>query len=175
VATSVQSSHPADASKRGALLLLALASSLAAVIFPVWVIRPFRYQGTAEFRAALVVLRWAPWITLLCALAAALLFVPIWRRARGKRFAWLRRAGLVFATLLAVFCAVASRINIFEKMFHPISAVNFIPQAQAKITADDMVMAVTISGESHAYPIREMAYHHVVNDMVGGVPVAATY
>jgi len=145
------------------------------VVFPIYVIRPFRYQGTLEFRLALVVLRWAPWITLACALAAALLFIPMWRRTQQKRFVWLHRAALVVGALLVGFCAVAARINIFEKMFHPISAVNFIPQAQAKIAADDMVMAITLGGESHAYPIREMAYHHVVNDVVGGVPVAATY
>ena len=152
-----------------------LAVSVAAVAFPVWVIRPFRYQGSHEFRLALVVLRWSPWITLLCAVVAASLFTPLWRRARGKRLAWLRRTGLLVAALLVVFAAVAARINIFEKMFHPISAVNFIPAAQAKLAADDMVMSVTLAGESHAYPIREMAYHHVVNDFVAGIPVIATY
>ncbi len=29
--------------------------------------------------------------------------------------------------------------------------------------------------DSRAYPIRELAYHHVVNDTVGGVPIAVTY
>jgi hypothetical protein len=38
-----------------------------------------------------------------------------------------------------------------------------------------MVIAVAVNGVNRAYPIREMAYHHVVNDTVGGEPVAATY
>lgn len=174
MSTSPQSAH-APASSRGKYLLLALAISLAAVVFPIYVIRPFRYQGALEFRAALAVLRWAPWITLACALFALFLFIPVWRNASGRKFAWLRRTGLVIATLLVVFCAVAARVNIFEKMFHPISGVGFMPATQARLDPTDMVMAVTIGGESHAYPIREVAYHHVVNDFVAGTPVAATY
>jgi hypothetical protein len=38
-----------------------------------------------------------------------------------------------------------------------------------------MILAVRIGAEARAYPIREMAYHHVLNDLVGGVPIAATY
>lgn len=166
---------PADRSAKGKYLLAVLAIALTAVAFPMYVIRPFRYQGALEFRAALVVLRWAPWITLVCVLLALLLFIPIWRSAGRKRFAGLRRGILILATLIIVFDVVAARINIFEKMFHPISAVDLIPAAQAKIAGDDMVMSITIGGESHAYPIREMAYHHVVNDWVAGTPVAPTY
>jgi Protein of unknown function (DUF3179) len=32
-----------------------------------------------------------------------------------------------------------------------------------------------VRDDNHAYPIGAMGYHHVVNDTVGGVPVAATY
>ncbi len=38
----------------------------------------------------------------------------------------------------------------------------------AAVDKDDMVLAVQINSESRAYPIREMAYHHVVNDTVSG-------
>jgi len=38
-----------------------------------------------------------------------------------------------------------------------------------------MVMSLTLGGETHAWPIRAIGYHHIVNDMVGGWPVAATY
>jgi hypothetical protein len=34
---------------------------------------------------------------------------------------------------------------------------------------------VTIGGESVAYPIRIMAYHHLVQDTVGDTPIVATY
>jgi hypothetical protein len=38
-----------------------------------------------------------------------------------------------------------------------------------------MVMAVRLGGESRAYPVRAMAYHHVLNDVVAHEPVVATY
>lgn len=37
------------------------------------------------------------------------------------------------------------------------------------------VVAVTISGERRAYPVQLLTWHEVVNDTVGGVPIAVTY
>jgi len=36
-------------------------------------------------------------------------------------------------------------------------------------------MTVELNGEAVAYPVRQMAYHHVINDVVGGKPITATY
>jgi hypothetical protein len=38
-----------------------------------------------------------------------------------------------------------------------------------------MVMGIVSNGVAMAYPVNQVAYHHVVNDTVGGVPIAATY
>lgn len=161
--------------RRGFLFWLAAAIALAAAIYPLYVIRPFRYQEPGELRAALWLVRWAPWITFISALIVLWLTPARWRASAGKLPAWLRRTGIVLVLLFVGVSVVASRVNIFEKMFHPISSLRFLPVAQAKLAPDDMLMAVTIGGESHAYPIREMAYHHVVNDVVGGTPVVGTY
>lgn len=37
------------------------------------------------------------------------------------------------------------------------------------------VISVTVSGDARAYPLRVMIWHEIVNDMVGGKPVAVTY
>jgi hypothetical protein len=37
------------------------------------------------------------------------------------------------------------------------------------------VLAVSVGKEARAYPIRTMGYHHIVNDTVGGAPIAVTY
>ncbi|WP_049980947.1 DUF3179 domain-containing protein [Halolamina rubra] len=39
----------------------------------------------------------------------------------------------------------------------------------------DEVVGVEIDGEARAYPIRYLNYHEIVNDRVGGVPIAATW
>ena len=40
---------------------------------------------------------------------------------------------------------------------------------------DTEVMGIVVDGHARAYPIRMLEYHQVVNDVVGGVPIAATY
>ncbi len=37
------------------------------------------------------------------------------------------------------------------------------------------VLSLTVGGETRAYPLRVMTWHEIVNDVVGGVPVAVTY
>jgi hypothetical protein len=37
------------------------------------------------------------------------------------------------------------------------------------------VIAVHIGTAARAYPVRSMSYHHIVNDVLGGLPIVATY
>jgi regulator of extracellular matrix RemA (YlzA/DUF370 family) len=61
-------------------------------------------------------------------------------------------------------------------MFNPLLDANYARVDEASFVADgDMVMAVAINGDAVAFPVRQMAYHHVVNDVVGGKPITATY
>lgn len=39
----------------------------------------------------------------------------------------------------------------------------------------DQVLAVAIRGESRAYPIPFLSWHEIVNDTVGGLPIATTW
>ena len=39
----------------------------------------------------------------------------------------------------------------------------------------DRMVGVTINGQSRAYPVNVLNYHEAVNDVVGGVPIAAIY
>ncbi len=43
------------------------------------------------------------------------------------------------------------------------------------LVPDDRVIGVEISGDARAYPLRLMRWHEVVNDVVGGEPIAVTY
>jgi hypothetical protein len=40
---------------------------------------------------------------------------------------------------------------------------------------DEPVLAMDVDGDARAYPIQIMTWHEIVNDTVGGVPVAVTY
>jgi len=43
------------------------------------------------------------------------------------------------------------------------------------LVPNDRVIGVTLGGEARAYPLRLMRWHEVVNDVVGGEPIAVTY
>ena len=43
------------------------------------------------------------------------------------------------------------------------------------LAPDDEVFGVVLEGRARAYPVPMIAYHHVVNDAIEGVPIAVTY
>ena len=163
---------PNRASGRGlgaALLGLCVAASLLAILYPAWVIQPFRAQGARELNVALAFVRFSPAVTLAAGVCGLLAAIVAWPRR------WVKRTLTIFALLLLVVSAVVARIDYFELMFHPDPNPRFVSIAQAAVDADDMVMVVHSGMEAHAYPVRFMAYHHLVNDVVGGTPLVPTY
>jgi hypothetical protein len=154
------------------LLLACLAVSLVLVAYPLYVIRPFRAQGARELAAALVVSRFSPLLTVASALAAALAAIAYWR----AQAAMPRRILAAATAMLVCVLAVLARVNVFEAvMFHRLEHPAFAAAKDVKLDSDDKLIAVKINGSARAYPIREMAYHHVVNDVVAGTALAATY
>lgn len=51
----------------------------------------------------------------------------------------------------------------------------FAAAAEARVPGLEPVVTVAIDGEARAYPLRILIWHQIVNDRVGGVPVAVTY
>jgi len=43
------------------------------------------------------------------------------------------------------------------------------------VSDDDIVIGLEINGETKAYPLSILVWHEIVNDNVGGIPVAVTY
>ena len=153
------------------VLLACLTASIMFVGFPMYVIRPFRAQGSSELAAALTIASFRPMVTLISALAALVVLTGYWRAQLRRR---PRILALVGAGLVCVL-AVLSRINVYELMFHPIDHASFSAAAKSKLDGDEKVIAVLVNGEARAYPIRDLAYHHIINDMVGKTPIVATY
>jgi hypothetical protein len=155
----------------GLCLFLLAVTALALVAIPVWLIRPFTPQTPDGLAVAYALRRSAPWGTALAAAAALVLAAGLWRGAR-----WWSRALLVLAFVPLLGAAWLAQQNIFEKMFAPLAGTRSVPAAQADWVAEsDPVLAVALNGEAAAYPVRQVAYHHIVHDVVGGVPVAVTY
>jgi hypothetical protein len=158
--------------KRWLLLLLIIAAALAFVVVPVILIQPFRPQTERGLLVGYEVRRFAPWATVALALVALMLVARMWRAARR----WWARVLMVLLLLPVGASVWASRQNIYEVMFNPLAAPAYARAGEVDYIGDeDMVLAVERGGERVAYPVRLMAYHHLVADTVGGVPLVATY
>ena len=152
-------------------VLLCFVAAFAALLYPVYVIRPFRAQGPRELLLALAVLRYRGVVMIVCALSSLAALAWYWNwESRG-----FRRAGSAACVIAVAVVAALSRVNIYERMFHPFVRPSFSRADEAKLDGDEKVIAISIGGGARAYPIRVISYHHVINDVVGGVPIVATY
>jgi hypothetical protein len=153
------------------VLLACLAVCVFSVVYPIRVIWPFRTQHPNSLMVALAVLRFRPLVTVAAAIMALLATVQYWRVQPSK---WRRALALIGAALTCLFAFLA-RVNIYELMFHHLDHPEFAAASEVTIDKDDKLIVVKIGGTARAYPIRTMGYHHVVNDVVGGTAIVATY
>jgi hypothetical protein len=171
--TSQLQSQPAD---RGSPRWIWIAFSLCALaaiglfFIPAFIIRPFRYQAPHALLVAMALRQRASLGTLIAALACFVLAFELWRTV-GR---W-RKGLLVLILFVVAFSTVMARLNYFEWMFHPIAGAQFLAQSDSKLDPKEMILAVRLGSDARAYPISQMAYHHVLNDVVAGVPIAVTY
>jgi len=166
-------SQGARKGRRAWLALVALiVVAFAMVAIPVILIRPFAPQTPASIALAFALRRWSPWVTVAVALIGFGIGFGLWRSSPRL----LPRMAVIMLLLLTLVPAWAARQNHFEWMFAPLPDARFIRAAEAAaVEPGDMVIAVLVKGDAAAYPVRQLAYHHLVEDAVGGVPIVATY
>jgi thiol:disulfide interchange protein len=155
------------------LILISIAVvAFAMVALPVWLIQPFRPQTQRSLEISYVLRRWSPMLTLLALAMGITLLLWLWRGSRR----WWRKALLVVILVPLLAATWFARQNHFEWMFNPLANASYAKATTPKFVSDgDIVMAVENNGDAAAYPIRLMAYHHLVQDVVGGTPIVATY
>jgi hypothetical protein len=164
---------PSSNSARLSVWLMFWISSIAAIAFffmPAFIIRPFTHQSARGLAWAMAMRQSAPLPTLIAALVCIVLAVLLWESGNLRR-----KIVLSSVIVLVLFSAVMSRLNYFEWMFHPVDSPQFEAEAASKLAGKEMILAVQYGPDARAYPIREMAYHHILNDVVQGVPIAVTY
>lgn len=153
-------------------ILFSACAFIAVALFfiPAFIIRPFRYQAPRALLLAMDLHQRAPLGTMLTGLACLFFAFALWKTAsRGGK------ALITFTMLIVTFSAVMARQNYFEWMFHPIVGPQFVTQSESKLDSKEMILAVRFGSDARAYPISQMAYHHILNDVVAGVPIAVTY
>ena len=153
------------------LVLLTLAAAYA-VLLPMRLLRPFEPQTESQVALAYELGRWTPIATVAAFLAGAVLCALLWR---GRASRWLQVPAVVLVLALGGV-AYGARINFFEKMFAPIEKAGFVAVTEADhLVPEEMVMGVVAGARAKAYPVGMMAYHHILNDEVGGEPIVVTY
>ena len=152
------------------ILWLSALTAFGFFFIPAFIIRPFHHQTPAALGLAMALRQRAPVATLIAAIICFLFAFLLWQHANLRR-----KIVLSSVLVLVAFSAVMSRLNYLEWMFHPVDTAEFDSESASKLENPEMILAIRFAGDARAYHIREMAYHHVVNDVVGGVPVAVTY
>ena len=153
------------------MLFLLVVVVLVIVLTPVFLIMPFKAQTPRTVEISYLMRRSSPLLTILALFVVVLMTVRLWIGGR-----WFGRIALVILLLPTFGATWLARQNHFEWMFNPLPNPAYAKAAEANfVNVDDRVLAVTINGESVAYPIRLMGYHHVVEDTVGNTPIVATY
>jgi hypothetical protein len=161
----------------GARATWALAALVAAVLFawvaiPAVLIHPFRPQTPFDVALAYELRRQAPAVTL----AGFVLLIALLAIASRRIERWWQWPPLVLLAVVGGFAAWFARQNHVEWMFHPLPDPTYAPATLARFVDDrDMVVAIDVKGDAVAWPVRQMAYHHIVEATVGGLPVVSTY
>jgi hypothetical protein len=157
--------------KRVAVIALPLAV-VGVVVLPIVLDQPFGTQSPRGMAWVYALRRWSPLIAASGAAAMLAITLVRWRRSRGRGAKAALVAGLVATAAAAWF----SLQNPFEWMFNPLRLPVFVPaSAAAFVEPGDVVLAVRVGDDAAAYPIRQMAYHHLVNDRIGRTPAVVTY
>ncbi len=57
----------------------------------------------------------------------------------------------------------------------PIYSPKYVTVAESNLADDELVMGIDINGEARAMPVGLMRFREMVNDVIGGVPILATW
>lgn len=95
----------------------------------------------------------------------------------GAKAAWQYQkwlaAGLMIVVGLIVYETNAEMAA--DHMFYQPNALQLTMDTANQVGQERLVLAITHNGESKAYPIQFLGYHHQVRDSIGGKPIMVTY
>lgn len=154
------------------LLGLLVLSSAAMAVAPWWVMDPARPQSAPELQFAyLARTGWSSVLAMMSLGAGALLCLRRW--SLGGLPGKLLSVPILILLGLSAFVA---NTNLLEEILRPLEAVSYIPAREVDfIEPDDELLRVQGSGGERAYPLRLLAFHHIVNTTVGDRPTVVTW
>jgi len=110
------------------------------------------------------------WRWIFRGLFAAMIFIGLFRSQ------WKRKWLLFFPiAIVAIVIYMANFKMAADAMFKQPKQLLLVNAESNKVDSNRLVLGVSINGESKAYPIRFLGYHHHIQDTVGGKPIMVTY
>jgi type IV secretory pathway VirB2 component (pilin) len=157
------------------VLLIATSAAILTVAVPTLTIHPFRPQTTSGVALSYELKRVAPMVTAIALVIVVMCAAILWPGA--KRWRWWRRSVIVLLVGMTGIVTWFARQNHFEWMFNPLAKSEYVsvPEARTFLVDAEIVMGIDVNGVALAYPIRQLAYHHLVNEQIGGTPLVVTY
>src|ERR1700761_1300069 len=121
-------------------LLACFAASFLLLVYPIYVIRPFRAQGASELYLALQVMRVRPALSILLAVLAAAIAFRAWNHIHRL----LPRLCIVLLAALTVISTAVSFANVYELMFKPLRRPTFKDASNTRLDGTEQVIAVKL-------------------------------
>ena len=153
-------------------LIIGILLLIATEILRVYYIMPFpgsQQSNTIDWAYSIEKYKW-----FLRIIGLALVAKPVYRVFTGKKL-----FPKIFLSLVIIFYGTLFFFFNFrfeaDKMFYQPSVKNFATILGNTIDSNKLVIGIEIHGESRAYPIQLIGYHHQVKDTVGNTPVMITY
>jgi hypothetical protein len=140
-------------------------------LFPMLIAHPLIEQTPGMLTTAYWVRTVAPVLSLVFVAIFALVLWRIWPKTRQN----LRILAVLMA-IPVVAVVLTSRSLFTEWFFAPAAGADFVVvRDYSDIADDDMVMGIEVDGKWRAYPIRYLAFHHMLNDQLGSAFLLPTY
>lgn len=147
---------------------ISLLALIAFEIYRAYLVLPFPGSQEAETVTTAYFLYHYRWIFRIV-LFAGMVFGFVKAFEKRKWIAILMLSITGFVVYVTNFLLTA------QSHFHEPENLAFVVPSDGKIPMDALVLGVTIDGESKAYPIRYLSFHHQVRDQVGKKKVMVTY
>lgn len=126
-------------------------------------------QKMNSINAAYFLYKWR-WV--FRALFGIMIIVGLFKVRWHRRWKWLL---ILPIGILAAVIYMANFKMAADAMFKQPTQLLLVNADKNKVDSDRLVIGVSINGETKAYPIQFLGYHHHIQDTVGGKPILVTY
>ena len=153
-------------------LIIGILLLIATEILRVYYIMPFpgsQQSNTIDWAFNIEKYKW-----LFRIIGLALVVKPAYQVFTGRKLYSKILLSLVAIFYVTIFFFFNFRFEA-DKMFYQPSIKNFASITCNTIDSNKLIIGIDIHGESRAYPIQIIGYHHQVKDTVGNTPVMITY